>query len=348
MSKSTIELNGKRYDVRTGKIVGDAAQQPSSPVVIKPTNGAVLDGFTRRAPAAAAPQKTQKTALQSTTQPKTAARGIQKSQTLMRPAVKKPAAIKNDIQGSKRLPKPAHEDLARKARAEAAPKSPLISKFGAARHSNVTKKEAHLPVASPSQALSNVEQRANRELQRIEHAIAGATSHLNQLEKGVVKKARFLDRVGFRNRFANIATMACSVLLLGGFFAYQNVASVEMRVAAARSGVSAQMPSYKPAGYGVVGKVDSSAGKVTVSFKSRTDDKKFTVTQQSSNWNSTSLLANHVTKAQQPYQTYQNDGKTVYIFDNSNATWVNGGVWYQVVGDASLTSDQLLRLANSF
>lgn len=348
MSKSTIELNGKRYDARTGKIVGDANPETPMQAIIKPANGAVLDGFTRRAPSVSV-AKLPKTAQLATSQPKPAARGVQKSQTLMRPAVKKPAVIKNDTQGKQHLPKPAHQDLARKARAQISAKSPLISKFGGIKHhSSVSKKEAHLPVALPTQADQNIEQRANTELQRIEQAIAGATSHLNQLEKGIVKKARLLDRVGFRNRFANIATMACSLLLLVGFFAYQNAPALEMRVAAARSGVSAQMPGYKPAGYGVAGKVDSSAGKVTVSFKSRTDDKKFTITQQSSNWNSSSLLANHVAKASQPYQTYQNDGKTVYIFDNSNATWVNAGIWYQVVGDASLTSDQLLRLANSF
>jgi hypothetical protein len=345
---STIELNGKRYDARTGKIISDAASHTSIKAASKPTSGAVLDGFTRRAHVTPV-QKPLKSATKSSSVPKQAVRKLEKAQTLMRPAVKKPAVIKNDIQAQKHIEKPKHINLARQARAGIAPKSPHISKFGTSKLSQVIKKELHLPVATPANAVAGAANtQASNELQRIEQAIAGATSHLQQLEKDVVKKARFLDRVGFRNRFANLATVSLSVLLLAGFFAYQNIAAIEMRVAAARSGVSAQMPGYKPAGYGVEGAVNSTPGKVSVSFKSRTDNKKFTIIQQSSNWNSTSLLANHVSKASQPYQTYQNDGKTVYIFDNSNATWVNGGVWYQVEGDASLTSDQLLRLANSF
>lgn len=134
--------------------------------------------------------------------------------------------------------------------------------------------------------------------------------------------------------------------LLLGFFAYQNTPAIEMRVAAARSGVSAGLPAYKPSGYSARD-VKSEDGAVSVSFKSRTDNKSFTLTQKASSWNSASLLANTVAQTNQPYQTYQDEGKTVYIYNNSNATWVDGGVWYQVEGDASLTSDQLLRIANS-
>lgn len=344
---STIELNGKRYDARTGKIVGEdmpSAVKQSTPVQ---SQAGALDGFSRRPIVVASPKQKLKSASSPLTTSKATQRTLNKAQTLMRPAVKKPAVVKNDIQGQKRHTKPAHIDLARKARAEFASKSPNISKFNAQNVSNIIKKEAHLPVAA-QRAAAQVEQRASKELQRIEQAISGATAHLNQLEKDTVKKAKFIDRVLFKNRIANVATASLSVLMLAGFFAYQNAPAIEMRVAAARSGVSAQMPGYKPAGYGVAGGVDTSPGKVSVSFKSRTDDKGFKITQQASNWNSTSLLANHVAKVNQPYQTYQNDGKTVYIFDNSNATWVNGGVWYEVQGNANLTSDQLLRLANSF
>ncbi len=59
-------------------------------------------------------------------------------------------------------------------------------------------------------------------------------------------------------------------------------------------------------------------------------------------------LTNHVLTNKQPFQTFQDAGKTIYIYEDSKATWVNGGVWYQINGNASLTSDQLLRIANSF
>lgn len=121
-----------------------------------------------------------------------------------------------------------------------------------------------------------------------------------------------------------------------------------MRVAAARSGVSAQLPGYHPAGFSAANGIKSEPGKVTVAFKSNTNDKQFSVTQQASNWSSDSLLSNHVLASKQPFQTYQDAGITVYISNNSSATWVNGGIWYRIDGDATLTSDQLLRIANSF
>lgn len=335
-TNTTIDLNGKRYDARTGKIISDQPPEKTAASAVKPSSGIVMDGFVRKPPA-----------------PKSAnhaSRQLEKSNTLMRPAVKKPAPAKAATQqANKAITPPAAVDHARLSRAGRHEKSPHISRFH--RINPLSKKEAHLPVVSPSQTVAGAlhagETRAQNELKKFEEALQGANSHLQQLEKGVVKKAHLLDRIGFRNRAANLATMSLATVLLVGFFAYQNAPAIEMRAAAARSGVSAKMPGYKPSGYGVAGAVKSEPGKVSVSFKSRTDNKHFKVVQQSSNWSSTSLLANHVSRTNQPYQTYQNDGKTVYIFNNSNATWVNGGVWYQVEGDASLTSDQLLRLANS-
>lgn len=274
----------------------------------------------------------------------------------MRPAVKKPApnTIKNDIQPVKNTPKPSLHTVQRQARAEAAAKSPLISRFGAPR-STVVKKEAHLPVVTPSSSIAapslpSIKNAVNNELQRLENVLQDANAHLHQLEDGTTKKVSFFRKLRFKNKYANIAALSAAFLLLVGFFGYQNQAAISMKVAASKSGVHATLPGYKPAGYGVAGGVKSETGKVSITYKSHTDDKSYTLTQQSSNWNSTALLANHVTKTRCStcYQTWQNDGKTVYIYDNSNATWVNGGVWYKVEGNADLTSDQLLRLANSF
>jgi hypothetical protein len=349
-AKTTIELNGKRYDARTGQIIGEASQATTPPPAHKTPNGAVLDGFTRR-PAATQAPRPKPSVSKANINP--AQRQLQKSKTLMRPAVKKPAVtLKNDVQPLKKTVKPTDAQIARQSRATYHHKSPMISKFRHTATSGVTKKHAELPVkaATVTPAVKTPEAQIAERLRNLEHAVQNGTAHLQQLEKNTVRRASFLQRVGFRNRAANLATMCLAVLLLGGFFAYQNLAAIEMRVAATRSGVSsAKLPGYKPAGYGVAGSVKSEPGKVSVSFVSRTDSSKnFTVKQQASNWTSSSLLANHVTRTNKPYQTYQNDGKTVYIYNNSNATWVDKGVWYQVEGNASLSSDQLLRLSNSF
>lgn len=344
--KTTIELNGKRYDARTGKIISDepgpAIASTPQPKPAQTHSGQILDGFVRRPTRSLKPAKTNVNNTE---------RKPEKSKTLMRPAVKKPAVIKNDIQPTKRTPRVEPSQIARASRAETAEKSPLISRFNNATHSNISKKTGHLPVVSVAGAkaqLQAVESSSAKQLKQFEDAINNATSHLKELEKGTVKKSKLLNRIGFRNRAVNLASLSLAVLVLGGFFAYQNAPAIEMRVAASRSGVSARLPGYKPTGYGVAGNVKSEPGKVSVSFKSRSDsDKTFTISQQTSNWTSASLLANQFASTNQQYQTFDNDGKTVYIYDNSNATWVDKGIWYKVEGNASLTSDQLLKISSS-
>lgn len=351
---STIELNGKRYDARTGRIISESSNQTAS-ATRRSEPGMVLDGFVRRTPprntaaqSSAEPSKVQSSSAQSPkTTVKNTKRKLEKSKTLMRPAVKKPTAIKNDIQPMKPVPKLPAQNSGRINRAQAVEKSPHISKFGNPATSSVKKVHADLPVVAPSFAV--LSKNVSNELHKLENALIDANSHLHELEKNTVKKVPLLQRVGFKNRFANLAALTTAMLLLVGFFGYQNSAAISMRIAATRSGVNAQLPGYQPAGFGVAGGVKSEPGKVSVSFKSRTDDRSFTITQQASNWNSASLLANHVSKnyCNTCFQTWQDSGKTVYIYDKSNATWVNGGVWYTVEGNADLTSDQLMRLANS-
>jgi hypothetical protein len=344
--KTTIELNGKQYDARTGKIISESSHNSSPNIVVQPKPGQVVDGFTRRPTTASENLAKQKSARASVNHAK---RPVFKSKTLMRPSVKKPAQIKNDIQKQKYIPKPSHTTAVRMSRAETTPKSTMVSRFGLdSMQSSVKKSIQHLPVVSAPSNVGLVKS-AENELEKFENALKNAGSQIQHLEQEVVRKVPILQRIGFKNKFANIASLSFGVLLLVGFFAYQNAASISMRVAASRIGIDAKMPAYTPAGYGPSKKISASDGRVSISFISNTDDKSYTLSQQASNWNSSALLANHVQKRTCPtcFQTWQDGGKTVYIYDNSNASWVDGGIWYQIEGNASLTSDQLLRLANS-
>ena len=73
----------------------------------------------------------------------------------------------------------------------------------------------------------------------------------------------------------------------------------------------------------------------------------FGLNQKASSWNSSALLDNFIQPKGKTYQTYQEQGKTIYIYDKASASWVSGGVWYQVTGNSSLNNDQLLSIANS-
>lgn len=344
--KKTIQLNGKLYDARTGRLVG--GDHPVTPKAV--------DGFVQKPK-----PKPQTYTIKSATKPAESkpTPKLEKSRTLMRSTVKKP---KPAVQHHQPVAKQAHfkkENPHRQVRAHSTPKSDLIRRFNPSAHTGIIKKETVLAVAQkpavPQQITSEVARLATSTEAQIKHSVdiieeslRNATSHLEKFEDKV-SRSTFWDRVGFRNKTANFATLTVAGLLLFGFFAYQNVPNFEMRLAATRSGVSASIPDYRPAGFSGAKDIKAEPGKVSASFFSNSSDKNFTVTQQASNWSSDSLLTNHVLANKQPFQTYQDAGKTVYIYNDSNAaTWVNGGVWYRIDGNASLTSDQLLRVANSF
>lgn len=120
-----------------------------------------------------------------------------------------------------------------------------------------------------------------------------------------------------------------------------------MRLAASRAGVPGTLPNYQPSGFGMSGPIQYKAGQITIHYKSRSDSRAFHINQRSSEWDSATLLDQFVATNRRSYQTYQDNGKTIYIYDNDNATWVDGGIWYQIEGNSSLNSDQLLRLAAS-
>lgn len=366
-AKTTIELNGKLYDAKSGRVISDMVSKPA-PVVSLSNHSAdyaVMDGVVSRTSVPVSKVNTElqpsfHTSVAKTkpgvarTNPAHIKTKIQKSKTLMRPAVKKPKpTVQNDVSSS-RASIVKKTNPARHVRAATVNKSNHIQRFSTVKKPTVIiKKQVALPVVAQASTSNtqivhlakSTEDHVRQSVDIIEESLRQASSHLEIFEDRIQKG--FWHRVGFRNKAANLATAGIAGFMLFGFFTYQNIPNVEMRVAATRAGVPAQMPGYSPAGFSASRAIKSEPGKVAVTFQSNTDDKQFTVTQQTSNWSSDSLLSNHVVASKKPYQTYQDAGKTVYIQDNSNATWVNGGVWYKVEGNASLTSDQLLRIANS-
>lgn len=382
-SKNVIELNGKLYDASTGVIVGDS-QSGSQPTVIQPqTKGKTVDGFFRKpgnhqAPPVSpkhvsAPQKLPKQAPRSTGK-HAAAHQPHRANTLMRRGLKKPAVASpiNSAPIAQKQPVINTEQApvmdSRLARAKAVPQSAKISRFGvpgAASHAHrFVKKTSHVPVkpapphAEHHQAL--VDQR---------HAVAQEAASTTKEQSKVLKERlitesikqartpeihhkthkqhRVAHKLGISPKTLRFSSGALAVLLIAGFFAYQNAANISMRIASSRAGFSASTPGYHPSGFSMSGPVEYGPGQITLNFKSNSDQRNFHITQRVSNWNSEALLANFVTTNNKSYQTYQDKGRTVYIYDGSNATWVSGGVWYQIEGNSSLSSEQLLHIASS-
>lgn len=312
----------------------------------------------------------------------------QKSQTLNRKAVKKPVtpkAVPYVHSTSANIPsKVEHSATGRGmllkrvpdvklTRALHAKKSNLVSKFGKPTHQKPTI-APHIavqpaPVATPSDAthatphhnLQNQVAVATTQPTPTTHQasppakkfvfedhIKQANSHLLKPVKKESRRKRILRSMKVSPKVVSAAAAVFALTLLGGFFAYQNIPAVSMRIAASKAGFPASLPSSIPAGYSFNGPVEVNEQVVSLKYDSNSDDRNFIITQKPTNWSSEALLTNYLLDSQFRYQVYKDKGLTIYVYDGSNATWVDKGVWYNVNGDeGSLSSEQLLELASS-
>lgn len=363
MTKHVIELNGQKYDATTGRPVSTSSNTVKSHKVVPvPSGPKQLDGFTRRPGAA-----------RSTVPTKTLHAKTQKSQTLMRKVVKKPEAPAK-IHAKVAAPTIGHQPASKQPRLEASKpgrairatsigQSSLISKFGktpptiqskvvpvkpapavvtaapATKQTAIQRPAAHhAPKSQPASATKkNV----------FETAIENAASH----ETPKIKKARVHHRIAktlrVSPRLVTFTGATLAVLLVGSVYAYQNMPEIAMKIASTRAGLNANLPAYQPAGFALAGPIEYNSGEVTLNYKSNSDERAFNVIQKNSGWNSETLLENFVETNSKPYQTFQANGRTIYIYDGNKATWVDGGVWYNIDGEANLNSDQLLKIAES-
>lgn len=374
-TKTTIELNGTVYDANTGRVLSVPQVSPgaaSKPVAVKapatPASNRTMDGFFAKPGSVTRPSQPAKLHVteakpashRTTTKAAHKSRQPAKSQTLMRHVVKKPTLSTPAGKSSPVEPKPqpklptAHHSQ-RHERAMSTPQSSSISRFGARPVQAVEKQIAHLPVQAPPTEHHQAVHHAQTAIKAAEPASAVSfTAALQQADthqKAKLKKPKVRERtarkLGMTTRLLTAGSVSLAVLLLVGFVAYQNVPNFAMRTAATRAGFNASMPDYTPSGFAMDGPILASPGHVTVNFRSASDERNYQVSQQPSNWTSESLLTNHVATNNQSFQTYQEKGKTIYI-NGSTATWVDGGVWYEVTGDSSLNTEQLLQIANSF
>lgn len=82
-------------------------------------------------------------------------------------------------------------------------------------------------------------------------------------------------------------------------------------------------------------------------FAANAAPQSFTLTQSRSDWDSSAVLANYVLPILgRNFATTASRGLTIYSTNNA-AAWVNGGVLYTIKGNATLSSDQVQRIAMS-
>ena len=290
------------------------------------------------------------------------ARQPQRAKTLMRHVVHQPApSLKRRVKAVTRTDILVHKphfdivpkhpvqaiDPRRMQRAKRIARSQLISKFGnvqlAPKQPVATSKPvAAVPKHAALPAITHVESPMKQPSTDIfERALATANSHrMPPFPARPAKRGRRLRRI------VSVAASSFAIILIIGFIAYQNAASLHMRVVAARAGISASLPHWQPDGYRIA-KFSYGSGNVTVSFVSPAADRSFSLTQSASNWNSATLLSEYVYPNNSSYNTITSAGTTIYTYGSNNATWVNGGIWYKLDTNGALSTSQIVRIAES-
>lgn len=338
-----IELNGRRYDAVTGREVAQVLSNPPKPQVYARSS---VDGIAKRPHP---PRKTSQPSSQRT----------QRSQTLKRSAVSKPHHVHKVTNSSK---SPAHTSkpitqidsgqqprhnvpAARLQRVKSIGQNKLIKRFNddvsPAVHKHAVR--AKQQASSMVQAVSSV---VEQPVSQFGQAIEQAATHTTKKIRKTPIRHRVARKLRISPKALNVGTLGVAVLLFVGYFGYQSAPNLSMRVATMRASVDGSLPSYLPTGFSLNRSIAYKPGEITLAYRSNSDERYFQITQSASQWDSEALQQNFVASKEQ-VRTVQDKGKTIYLYDESSATWVDGGVWYRIEGESLLNSDQLSRLANS-
>lgn len=380
---SELHINGRRYDAVSGALLGDAPV--SIPVqkvqTAKPRvhHGRNIDGIvrapaakTKRTPVAAKVvhhTPTITTTRTTAPRPKVANHALkprrtpaphlqhhktQKSKILMRSAVPKPHIV-TPIHVKSVVPHVSHAQLAvdskievkrsihqvdpsREAHAKTTPKHEAVTRYGnnvkfAPKAPTITKQQ---PVAAPRHVTTAKEDNI------FEQAIAHANAHQNTYTKP--KRGFFASH---HRKTAGVAMAAFVLLTTAGFVGYSNMPQIELQIASVQAGIRANVPDYTPTGFAKAGPVKYGDGTIAMSFVNPNQNRSYQLTQTASDLSSKEVLETMVAVTERPYQEIQVQGKSVYIYNNAQAAWVNGGTLYEIKGDALLGNDQIIAIASS-
>lgn len=155
------------------------------------------------------------------------------------------------------------------------------------------------------------------------------------------KKATGKIKFGVGRVMLALSCAAAAVFAIA-YFVNLNMPDISLRVAAMQTGIDAKYPGYVPNGFTISG-ITSENGKITLNFRSSSDDRSFTLTEEKSVWDSSSLLTNYVKEAfSGEYSTIREQGITLYT-TKGKATWVNGGILYKLDFDKSTLTDKQIR-----
>ena len=310
----TITVNGQAYDTRTGLPV-DGTHQPTPP-----------------------PLRSEATSLHAKTQ---------KSVTLRRSATKKPAPVKKNETLSPmvaRRPQRRSLDIARHPRVTktAAPATPTAADtpdIAPRTHPYVEKANQRI---QEKKAPRHFEHQAPSSKEVKEAEIERVLSEPTPAKTKPPKK----HRSHRRKKMTRLGLIIASCVIVAGVIIWLSLPMISIKLASAQTGVSADIPHYTPEGFSLKLPIDTKDSKVAMTFSARHDDTSFVLTQSKSSWNSEAVRAMVETDSEGRFLTTRDRGLTVYTY-NGNAAWVNKGILYMITGNADLSNDAIMRIANS-
>lgn len=389
--KNIIEINGRKYDAQTGRLVTGGISKLSnthSQTIFNANKSKLVDGVRKNNSSThphqsipAVVNKLDPRPIQSNSSKKTLDgfhKKTQRSTTLARKVVKKPTKTVPNIH-SKSLPsdKLNHIPLsveskssmfkrvpeARLTRAISQTTSSAISKFSMNKPIRPTLNDGisvkNPPTETPKSTLKNINATAPKSahsanfLQRqvFDHSVKQASTKHSQHSitnlTSIGHKKTYHKKIRTKRYLTGVVAACFAFLLLGSFLAYQKVPQIAIKVAARNTGFNAKVPSAIPSGYSYKSPVQAKKDSLAINYKSSTDSRHFTITQQPTSWTSESLLSNFLVNSKREYQTYYDKGLTVFVYDNNSAAWVDKGIWYTIQSYGSLSSEQILSIASS-
>ncbi len=159
----------------------------------------------------------------------------------------------------------------------------------------------------------------------------------SKVEKKSTNLGESFKKTGKIKRAFIAFSCATACILALTYIVYTNVPGLPVQVTAMQSGIDANYPSYIPQGFQLTSVSATKNKSILITFSDK-DNQSFLLSEEKSSWDSTALLHNFVkTTYKDDFLTMREQGITIFV-NNSNATWVNGGILYKITADTNLLS----------
>jgi len=262
-----------------------------------------------------------------------------------RSVIKRPA-----IRAKSLARKPGHNmDIARSSNITRFTKQPIVASTPSeAKKSKIT--DTKPPVRHPmAEKAHKMHAEAKKQAEKPKIAKSAKTIKNEAIAEALSKPSIKPEKISVFKRHPklfNVFTISLVIIFIAGYLTYLNMPSLSVMVASAQAGIDATYPEYRPDGYSLSGPITYSDGQVTINFHGNTGNSKFVIEQSKSSWDSSAVKDKINKDSKGQFVTTEEHGLTIYTYDG-NAAWVNGGILYNISGDAPLSGDQIRRIATS-